>query len=488
MGTHRAWLPPGVIRGCLVAWCAWVCLSCEPPPPPDLPLEAAGRNVIVIVIDSLRPDHLGYGGYSRSTSPFIDKIASESVTFDEAFSSSSFTQQSISTLMSGLFPSRTGSTEWGVPPFESSMTLGEIYARAGYRTAFFSNTLVLEDPLFSQGFEEVQILGDRWDYSGGGLQLSKKAADFAAAHRDERFLMYLHYLDPHAPYRPPKELHRRFVDEIYPNPMPLYPQVRDQCYELVQSGFGPGDPRFDDMVTRYDAEIALVDQAIEALFKDLEASGLLKESIVVITSDHGEEFLDHQFVDHAWTLYNESLRVPLLVWTPGIHPLRTDQRAGLADLLPTLLELSDIPYAADSFDGKALFQSTDTGFHLEPRQKVHVAEVLIQNRNILRTVMVGRWKYIAAWKWHPPEERAAALKATLVPATDIWSSPIREELYDLESDPGETSDVSSQHPDVVSRFRNHLENYLASCAKVEGRAPTAFSPEQEAALKSLGYL
>ncbi len=488
MATLQARVSWGFSLKLLGILSALVGLSCEPGPSIVMPAETKGRNVIVIVIDSLRADHLGYAGYPRPTSPFMDKIASEGVVFDQAYSNSSFTQQSISTLMSGLFPSRTGSTEWGVPPFKSSMTLGEIYARAGYRTAFFSNTLVLKDPLFSQGFEEVQFLGDRWDYSGGGLQLSKAAASFAESHRDESFLMYLHYLDPHGPYRPEEEVYRLFADEVYPDPISLYPHVRDQCHELVKSGFGPGDPRFEDLVTRYDAEIATVDRAIEALFTDLEDSGLLEDSIVVITSDHGEEFLDHRFVEHAWTLYNESLRVPLLMWTPGASPLRTDQRAGLADLLPTLLQLSGIPYSAESFDGQSLFQSSSPGFHLEPQRKVHVAEVLIQNRNILRTMMVGRWKYIAAWKWHPPEERAAALAAEPGPATDIWGPPIREELYDLAVDPDERTDVSTENADVVARFRGHMANYLASCSRVEGRAPTALSPEEESALKSLGYL
>ena len=488
MATVRAWTSPSAFSKLCGLLCALFLMACEPAPAPDIPAEASGRNVIVIVIDSLRPDHLGYGGYSRATSPFMDRIAAQSVTFDQAFANSSFTQQSVATLMSGLLPSRTGSTGWGVPPFKSSMTLGEIYARAGYRTAFFSNTLVLEDPLFSQGFEKVEILGNKWDYNGGGLQLSKTAAEFAKAQRDERFLMYLHYLDPHAPYRPPKEVHSLFVDEIYPHPMELYPYVRDHVHELVKTGFGPGDPRFEDLVTRYDAEIALVDRAIETLFKDLDAAGLLEESILVITSDHGEEFLDHQFVDHAWTLYNESLRVPLLIWTPEIHPSRTDQRVDLADLLPTLMELSEISYDPEAFDGKSLFQSSDSGFHLDPQPKAHVAEVLIANRNTLRSITVGRWKYIAAWKWHSPEERAAALVAENVPATDIWGPVAHEELYDLEADPGETMDVSADHPEVVSRFRSHLENYLASCSKEEGRAPTEFNPEQESALKSLGYL
>jgi len=176
---------------------------------------------------------------------------------------------------------------------------------------------MLKDPAFTRGFDTIAHLPTAWGISRAGVRLSEKASGFIETHRDDRFFLYLHYLDPHGPYDPPDERYLALAGRKYETQVSLYGDVRPRCTELVQGGFGPGDARFEDLVLRYDAEILDTDAAIGAMMGSLRRLGLSKRTLVVVTADHGEEFLEHGFVEHAWTLYRESLHIPLLIWAPA---------------------------------------------------------------------------------------------------------------------------------------------------------------------------
>jgi arylsulfatase A-like enzyme len=376
--------------------------------------------------------------------------------------------------------------------------MGELFKEAGYKTAFLSNSNVLHHPNFAKGFQEVYYR-KKWGVSGKGPRLSSRAGQFIEKSKDQKFMIYLHYLDPHGPYEPPPGYYLKFAKTRYPKPLSLYNFVRRNCHRLINKGFGPGDARFEDMVLRYDAEIAYIDKSIEILFAALRRHNLLDNTLVVITADHGEEFLEHRFVEHAWTLYNESLRVPLIFWAPGVlKSKRVKSLVSTVDILPTLLDLMGINHKRNDFDGTALFKETTNGFVFTPPSKPYIAELLIQHRNLLRVVVKDNWKYIAALKFLEPRERKDALKNVyevekdIKSHLDIWGPVIREELYDLSQDPDEQRPVVNK--EKLHKMRAILQKYKKYCRQKKSPTPLKdakkqkLSPEEIKRLKSLGYL
>ncbi len=473
-------------------------------------------NLIVIVIDALRADRLGCYGYARNTSPFIDSLAAEGVVFEEAMSNSSYTRETVAALLSGLLPSHSGGTGWMAHPPLDTVNLGELYQKAQYRTGFFSDTPMLKDRRFTKGFERFAFPNRSSRTSRGGPRLSARALAFAKGCRGRKFMMYLHYLDPHAPYDPPEEFYLRYANSVLPAPLELYGDVRQRCSDLIEDGFGPGDAAFDDLVLRYDAEVAHSDHSIKMLFEGLEELGVLDETLVVITADHGEEFLEHAFVEHAWTLYNESLNVPLIIWAPGVlKPQRHSAIVSTVDLMPTLLDLMEIPHGSRDFDGTSLFrrQGGDElrGSELVfvPPDRPFIAELLIQHRSLLRTVIEDDWKYIAAQKWLEPNSRPEVARNMhhLVnmyrkdkdKRLDIWGPIVHQELYNLAEDPQEKRNLlrsagALPQLEKQAELREVLEAFKAQCGPPSGEAPSQsdeddlLSPEQIEQLRSLGYL
>jgi membrane-anchored protein YejM (alkaline phosphatase superfamily) len=170
------------------------------------------HNLIIIVVDALRADHLGCYGYARNTSPFLDDLANESIVFEKALANSSYTRESISCLFSGRLPSSSGSYGYGAVPADPNKNLGELFRRAGYKTGFLSTTVVLTDRAFTAGFDHVDHLVTEWSASGMSSRLSEKALEFVQETEGRKFMLYLHYLDPHAPYDPPEALYLRYAD------------------------------------------------------------------------------------------------------------------------------------------------------------------------------------------------------------------------------------------------------------------------------------
>jgi arylsulfatase len=460
----------------------------------------AGWNLIVVVVDTLRADHLGYGGYRRATSPFLDRLAAQGVVFENAISNSSFTRESVAALLTGRLPSRSGSTGWHAVPPGNGPHLGALLHAAGYRTAFLANTLMLRAAGFTRGFDEVQHLPRRWDVSGAGPLLSRRAASFVRGAR-RPFLLYLHYLDPHAPYEPaPADLAR--VAETPPGPaLDLYRDVLPRLASLLREGFGPGEARFEDLKARYDAEILGTDAALATLFDDLGTLGVLERTLVVVTADHGEEFLEHGFLDHGWTLHQESIRVPLLFWAPGIlAPARVTELVSHVDVLPSLLSLLGVPMpkagdaTTDGLDGSSLFELGPPAVRPRVTERPQIAELLVAQRQVLRAVLLDDWKYVASWRWLDPEQRFEGQRAGAPPAAELRGPPRRESLYRLSEDPGETRDRLDEAPAVLARLREVLAAHL-SASRAAGSLPSEPAPDAQAPdaqeaerLRALGYL
>ena len=222
---------------------------------------------------------------------------------------------------------------------------------------------------------------------------------------------------------------------------------------------------------------------------------------MILTADHGEEFLDHGFVEHAWTLYNESLHVPLIFWTRHLsEPRREEAWVSHVDLLPTLLEIMEISYDNPSFDGTSLYTTVGSLTQFRAPSKPLIAELLIKHRNVLRATIKDEWKYIAAQRWLTPEERAELSQAerdlikemSAVPF-DVWGPVVHEELYNLEEDPLEQNNLIDVKPEKRQELSQVLADYRVSYKNGLGKPPPQarhprLTQKEIERLRSLGYL
>lgn len=484
---------------CLLAACA--------PQQAAPPVPLSEYNVLIVVIDALRADHLGCYGYGRPTSPFLDELAQEGLVFERAQSNSSYTNESVSALFSGQFPSANPwGTGWQARPNPDRPVLAELFQKAGRATALFSETPQLNYPAFFRGCDETECFS-KHGLSGQAPLLVERTLRFFREHGPKRKFTYVHILDPHAPYDPPEDFYARFAEPPLPKEqrLRLYEDVRPNVPALVASGFGPGDPRFEDLVSRYDAEIAFVDAQLRRLFDGLCDLGALDRTLVIITADHGEEFLEHGFVEHAWRLYWESVQVPLLVWAPEIFaPRRVPERVSLVDLYPTLLALCGIACDANGLDGSALFKQTGATWEFVPPVKPIIAELMLQTRTLLRMAQIGDTAYMEAQRWLTPAEcsEAARVQAALRhdfasgarTPVDIRGPGVHYECYDLAADPKQQHDLAPTDAGACAEGRAVLEAYRACCPVPVGEGAKLISeagvmtPELEEQLRALGYL
>jgi arylsulfatase A-like enzyme len=309
----------------------------------------AGPNLLVLLVDTLRADRLGVGGARPSPSPALDGLAAGGRVYEQAVAQSSWTLPSVATLLTGLHPRSHGAlgapagdrgARWGVLS-DRLTTWPEAARRAGITTVGVSaNPLVSRGSNLAQGFETFVELP--WDAETrnwpDAAAVSRAFLDWLRANRAYRFAAWLHYMDPHDPYTPPAALRP-------PPPPGLRPAVAagwvgDLARRIgKREGAALTPAEIDHLRRLYDAEITAWDGALAALLAELDALGVRESTIVVVTSDHGEEFLEHGRLTHATQLYDETLRVPLVVAGPGIGPGRVAEQAQGIDLFPTVARL-----------------------------------------------------------------------------------------------------------------------------------------------------
>ena len=297
-----------------VLFAAGACAAPQKPP--------VYRNLIVVMVDTLRSDHLPSYGYERNTAPFLTALADEGIQL-QGYATSSWTKESVASLLTGLAPQRHQAISRSdhLPP--ELPYLPELLRGAGFVTACFIGNL---------------NVGRKWGFDRGFTHYAQtrpagkaRAAEVNAAalrlqeHLSPPFFLYLHYVDPHDPYRPSRTFTGRGRPYVQPRRL------------LERGAIGEEDLR--RLVDQYDGEIRELDRALEELFAALEREELLADTLVVVTSDHGEEFGEHGGLTHGRTLFEEVLRVPLLLWSrSGLPAFRSQRLFSHLDVLPTLLE------------------------------------------------------------------------------------------------------------------------------------------------------
>ncbi len=408
--------------GCIV--------SCSPPRPaePDRP------NVLLISVDTLRADRLGSYGARAVETPAIDRLAAEGVRFEHAFSPVPLTLPAHWTMHTGVEPWHHGVVDngmvMGTPP---GATLAERFSAAGYDTAAFVSAFVLHRSFgLDRGFARYDD-GPAADAALDQLFHATAPADERVGRslawlrrpRERPFFLWLHLFDPHAPYEPPQAFQALFA----------------------------GRP--------YDGEIAFVDTQVARLLAGLDAAGIARKTLVVLTSDHGESLGEHGEATHGVLLYDATLRVPLFFRQPGTLPAGEvrDQAVGLADIAPTVLALAGLDRGND-LDGVDLFSGEVT----PPRTLAAISDSPRRRLgwSSLVAVRKGAWKYILA---------------------------PRSELYRVADDPGELADRLQSDPQAAVELERAARRVAA--AVVERRADrTATDPgaEEKARLAALGYI
>ena len=324
----------------------------------------------MLVGDTLRADRLGSYGSARNLSPFLDSLARRSAVFRNAYATSSWTNPSVASLFTSRYPSQHGVISFESVLSQEEVTLAEALREAGYATAFFSPNGVLREGWgYEQGFDEFAEfaipgiaeqpdhlrLPYRADYTNRHALAWLDSLSASGATRPPVFL-YIQYMEPHSPYAPRKDALERVLGGRKPPDLD----------EVNRFAFLGNDVAVDDRVLRdlrdvYDAEVLSLDTELRRLFHALGSRGLLENAIVVVTSDHGEEFKEHGLLGHEKTLFGEVTRVPLLIALPGrSEGAEIAEAVSLVDLAPTLFCLIGRPVPA-SFEGRSLLSRAGRG-------------------------------------------------------------------------------------------------------------------------------
>jgi len=352
------------------------------------PAAAAGPegrpNVLILVLDAVRADHLGCYGYARQTSPNIDALAAEGAVFEKAFSQSPRTHQSVPSLFTSTYPSTHGLRGLADALPRRMVLLPEVFKAAGYRTAVLSvNPYISPEFGFGKGVDDFFVPGGsrihhtvlnglltktseylrflqpvldplldrsrrlfpvRGSLSGTDARtVTRKILSWIRNPLNHPFFMYVHYLGAHAPYDPPPPFDTLFDSDYGGRPVKEHPPHLGIPYPFSE-GRSLGEAEKRNLIARYNGEIAHHDAALGEVFDELRASGLDNNTIVVVTADHGEEFFEHRGWGHGRSLFDEVLRVPLIVRAPGLIPggRRIGGLAALIDLFVTLPRLCGI--------------------------------------------------------------------------------------------------------------------------------------------------
>jgi len=437
-----------VVMGLLIVAC-----GSEAPDPPSSPSESAAPstrsegppNVIVITMDTTRADALGSYGSPLGASPRIDRLAQEGVLFEHVTTSSPSTLPSHATIFTGKHPYAHGArSNVGYVLSDRNTTLAEVLRDAGYRTgAEIAAAVLQESSRIGQGFEHRRDPGSpgvelkqvvhrgETEQSEYPIRVARDIADsgidFIREHRGEPFLLWLHFFDPHHPYAPPQEYRARY----------------------------PRQP--------YLAEVAYMDSQIGRVVDEIERLGLRENTLVVLTSDHGEAKGEHDELSHMYFVYQSTMRTPLILWgLPELkRGLRVTSPVRTADVTPTAVDFAGLP-GLEGVQGVSLrglasgdesaMELTGYGESIELSLGFDVAP--------LRMVREGRWKYI---------------------------HKVNPELYDLEADPHERTNLASREPQKIEALRGRMQELLAGSAPQPDDSRVAVDEATRAQLVALGY-
>ncbi|MFH1999066.1 MAG: sulfatase [Planctomycetota bacterium] len=443
-------------------------------------------NIVLVSLDTLRSDHLGCYGYERPVSPNLDRMAAEGLLFRHAYAQASFTLPSHASLLTSLFPSIHGAEDFKGGRMSPSIDfMAEVLARNGMNTAAFTGGgLISHEFGFHEGFDvycELDPLGDRFEdrklperyrLADGSSGSQNLGLSWIEDHRDQPFFFFLHTYMVHD-FSPPSELSDRF-NQGETKDLSLGMQTLPYLRKHFLKEPVP-DQELSYCINIYDATILAADEMIGALMTRLEQLGIKDRTVVIVTSDHGEEFQDHGGLLHGCTLYEEMIRVPLVVYVPWLKSPRViDEAVSHVDVMPTVLEL--LGFHHDGLLQGQSFLPVLKGKTL-PARPVY-AEVSLPTYTKVRCMIMDQWKYIEETRVVSTPEHA----------------PTTRELYCLRQDPKEESNSLQAAPERAKSMKKTLEKMETNLKIIDQalglrkKDSNELSPELTDFLKQLGYL
>lgn len=456
-------------------------------------------NVLLYMIDTERADHSSLYGYTRETTPFLKTLGSEGLVFDDCQVQATWTKPSVASLLTSLYSFTHGIVQDYDTIPKGATTLAEQLRAAGYVTAgIIANPFAGRLSGLQRGFDYLSEWGviqryrkDADDRGTDSAAVNKIVFPWLDRHRDEPFFLYAHTTDPHAPYRPPAGFEEKFANPAEtPEFNRIYKSLEDKRgygggvvisrAACARAGVDP-DSFIHRAIDRYDGEILHNDASLEQLAGKLKQLGLLDNTLIVVVSDHGEEFWEHGWTAHGQSLYQELTHGLFVMWNPKLIPTprRVSEPVQLVDVMPTILDLLGIKIP-DMVEGQSVAAfAKGKAFHrrgpvMSSRYaSPHEHGIVPENGTDTVALLDGNWKLL-----YRDKAKEVGLK--------------KVELYDRRTDRGETKNISAEHPQEVERMMSEVSKWMDAQKQIktvlgQGAKATMDAKTLEQ-LRSLGYL
>lgn len=435
-------------------------------------------NILWIVMDTVRADHLSCYGYYRNTTPNIDRIASEGILYENTFSTAPWTLPSHASMFTGMFPSKHGADAEHQCLDHNFQTIAEVLSLYGYKTFGYSNNsfAVSYKEYMNQGFDtfEVTKMGKKMKSANladelkinnarrevqnsllmddGARRTNEVVKEWISeAHREGTpFFVFINYMEAHLPYHPPESFARPYLggDVSLAEAM----GVSQDQYGYITGKKQMSDEDFEILRALYDGEISYLDFRMGQLFDYLRELDILDNTILIVTADHGENFGEHNMMDHILCVYDTLLHVPLIIRYPSLFEagLRVSEQVQLTDIYPTLLDIVGIEWDSKEIQGRSLLRERGGG---EPRFAIaeHAVWVLCLEKLKKAYFQFDVSKYTRRLKTIRTEKFKY-----------IWSSDGHDELYNIQQDPGELYNLIEINPEKAEELKALLKEWLDS--------------------------
>jgi len=421
-----------------------------------------GRDMILVVADSFDGSHLGAAGYGRETTPFLDELAASGAFLERAISQTSWTLSSVVSLLTGVEQEAHGVMQIDESLPQSGLsTLGELFQRRGYRTVgLVQNAVIAEGTGLDRGFDRYEAIPFTAD--GAERLIREVRALTDAAERERPLFLYIHLGPPHMPYQPPEPFRSRFSKGA--SGSQVEGSIRETTDMMVEE-LAPSHPDVIRLLELYDGHIAYADSLIRRSVQAFESTGRSDPPVILVTSDHGEAFMQHGAVGHNLFCYEPMIRIPWILSAPGVIEAgrRIPGTGSLLDVAPTLVELFGLPRPGQPMAGASLVPELMGGGPIEDRPLLISSRYPRPGREAQLALVEGPWKFVVRRRGQSAQ------------------------LFHTAEDPDELVDVLGLHPERGARMEALLEERRAE-VRGSGAAARRELPEHVLReLDALGY-